>query len=578
VSYQQGTVVGNYRIEELLGTGGVGQVFRATHVVLEQPAALKILHTQFAGDPTFLARFKREARISSTLRHANIVETYDAGIDHDLYFLVMELIADGSLRELLQQQATAGAPLPLPVGIDLICQAARGLGYAHDQHVVHRDVKPDNLLLTRTPADQQTDAGFTVKLSDFGLGRIAEEGLATAQGATVGTPAYMSPEQCQGLELDSRSDIYSLGVILYEVTTGYLPFDTKRVADAIFKHVMVEPPVPRSVRPNLPERLEAVILRCLRKAPAERYQTAWELVDELETLRPLVAAPVAPPPAPEPAPTLVGVEIFDLTLGRERLTLLPGGSVELPIAIANRGSAPLSLSLALDGVPREWLRYPPMPVQVPAGTSATATIGIALPAGTTPASGEHRLTLLGWSTTSAAEPRRLPVTLLVQAPGRESPFVPSKAAAPAGPRRSTVASLLLLLVGLVMIGASAAPWISYDDGTISGLDRNVYFYGDNDDYTFRGDGWLTAIAGAIVVVVAVLRLDRSRFDTGAISALATLALVGSLGVVAFEVARAISGGFALAPGPPVVALAALVGLVVLLAARRKAPAPALAVE
>ena len=265
-----GQTLGNYKIESLLGTGGMGQVYKASHVHLNRPAALKVLHEQYAADPTFQARFLQEARAASALRHANIVEIIDFGQADGRFYLVMELITEGSVRVLLQQRAGAGTPLALPLGVDLVRQAADGLAYAHAQGMVHRDMKPDNLLVSRGGTAPAGPSGYNVKLTDFGLARLAEGGVATAHGATMGTPAYMSPEQCQALDLDGRSDIYSLGVVLYEVTTGYLPFETKSLSDAVYKHVYTEPPPPKQVKPDLPDRLEEIILRCLKKAPAER--------------------------------------------------------------------------------------------------------------------------------------------------------------------------------------------------------------------------------------------------------------------------------------------------------------------
>jgi serine/threonine protein kinase/Tol biopolymer transport system component len=300
-----GRTIGNYRVESRLGRGGMGQVVSATHLHLNRTVAIKILHEQLADDPTFRARFQQEARAAAALVHPNVVQVLDFGEQDGLLYLVMELVPDGSLRTLLQQ--TPGQPLALPLGIELLRQAAEGLAYAHTHRMVHRDVKPDNLLLTRQ------ESGYLLKVTDFGLARLAEGGIHTVSGMTMGTPAYMSPEQCQGHDLDGRSDLYSLGIVLFEVTTGAVPFQTRSLSDAVFKHVYTPPPSPRATRPDLPQFLADIILRCLAKHPDDRFATAGELAAALASIGPstrhappatamtLPHPAVAPPPTPAPS-------------------------------------------------------------------------------------------------------------------------------------------------------------------------------------------------------------------------------------------------------------------------------------
>src|ERR1051325_4919317 len=274
-----GKTLGNYRIESVIGTGGMGQVFRAVHIHLAREAAIKVLHANLAAEPCFQARFLKEARAIASLKHPNIVAVHDFGEQAGSLYLVMELIEGGSLRQLLLAQTTAQAGLPLWTGIDLVRQTADGLALAHAQGMVHRDIKPDNLLLSDTLGGNPV-----IKITDFGLVRLAESGTMTATGMVLGTAAYMSPEQCQGVELDGRSDLYSLGVVLYEVATGYVPFQAKTLSAAVYHHVQVAPPPPRTVRPDLPLELEQVIMRCLAKRPAERYASAAELSSALRTV------------------------------------------------------------------------------------------------------------------------------------------------------------------------------------------------------------------------------------------------------------------------------------------------------
>jgi eukaryotic-like serine/threonine-protein kinase len=278
-----GQVFGNYRIEKLLGSGGMGQVYKASHVLLPREAAIKLMHDHLAQDPTFQARFLQEARAVAALKHPNIVEVYDFGNLDGRFYLVLELMPQGSLRTLLAIRAKTQKAWPLALSLHLVLQAAAALAYAHQQKIVHRDVKPDNMLL-RTPANSNDPMQLELKLTDFGLVRLAEGSSLTSSGMTLGTPPYMSPEQCQGSDIDGRSDIYSLGVVLYEVFTGMLPFQVRTISDAVYKHVNTPPPSPRQFVADLAPAIEQVILRCLAKAPADRYQRAEDLIVDLQAI------------------------------------------------------------------------------------------------------------------------------------------------------------------------------------------------------------------------------------------------------------------------------------------------------
>jgi serine/threonine protein kinase len=273
-----GQRLGSYRVEDRLGTGGMGEVFRGVHLHLNRPVAIKVLHTNQAADPTFQARFLREARAAAALSHPNIVEVFDFNQQDDLSYLVMELVPNGSLRTLLRQRVL-GQGWTLGLGVDLIRQAAEGLAYAHAHHMVHRDIKPDNLLLQRLSEQPER---YQLKISDFGLARLMDDRSdLTVTGMVMGTPTYMSPEQCQGAELDGRSDLYSLGVVLFEVATGSPPFRVKTLSEAVFKHISEPPPRPRDVQPDLPAGLEDIILWCLAKQPRDRVPTGDQLAKAL---------------------------------------------------------------------------------------------------------------------------------------------------------------------------------------------------------------------------------------------------------------------------------------------------------
>lgn len=336
MSGRTGQILGNYRIEEQLGTGGMGVVYRAEHVLLGRSSAVKILHAHLAAMTGFQARFLQEARASASLDHPNIVQVYDFGEQNQLYYLVMELIVDGSLRDLLSQASQnpeKWRPWRLSDGVDLVRQAADGLAAAHAVGMVHRDIKPDNLLVkhgidTGTGKDE-----YTVKIADFGLARLAEGTHLTATGAMLGTPAYMSPEQVQGMEIDGRTDIYSLGLILYEVATGRLPFEAKTPTEAIFKHVYTEPPPPRHFEPELSNELESIILRCLAKQPNDRFANAGELSRALQRVlrRPAAAEAAAATGVSQvltPAPGLAPRDMLGMRINRyELLSLLPAGGM-----------------------------------------------------------------------------------------------------------------------------------------------------------------------------------------------------------------------------------------------------------
>jgi serine/threonine-protein kinase len=259
-----GQTLGRYRIVEALGEGGMAQVFKAFQPGLERVVAVKVLPEYYMRDERFLARFQREAQAIAHLSHPNILPVYDFGREGNLTYIVMQYVDGGTLKALLEDE------LSYERVSDLLGQAADALDYAHGQGILHRDVKPTNMLIER---------GQRVLLSDFGLAKmVGDQESITATGVGIGTPAYMSPEQGQGEGVDARTDVYALGVVLYEMVTGRVPFRAETPMAVIIKHVTAPLPLPRSINPAVPESVEAIILKALAKDKEDRYASAGAMM------------------------------------------------------------------------------------------------------------------------------------------------------------------------------------------------------------------------------------------------------------------------------------------------------------
>jgi beta-lactam-binding protein with PASTA domain/predicted Ser/Thr protein kinase len=264
---------GRYRIVRKLGSGGMANVYLAEDEELGRRVAIKILNDRHASDDSFVERFRREAKNAAGLSHPNIVSVYDRGEAEGTYYIAMEYLEGRSLKERIVSEG----PLPISAAIEVVRQVLRAVGFAHRRGIVHRDIKPHNVLLAQ---DGPGDGDPRFKVTDFGISRTAASQMTEA-GSIVGTAQYLSPEQARGGAVDQRSDIYSVGIVLYELLTGKLPFTGETPLEIAMKHLSEVPKPPSSVRPEVPDDLDMIVLRALAKDPEDRFQTAEEMEREL---------------------------------------------------------------------------------------------------------------------------------------------------------------------------------------------------------------------------------------------------------------------------------------------------------
>jgi len=359
-----GKFLGKYRVDELIGSGGFAWVYRGYDPELDIPVALKVLKPQFAGDPSFEERFRREASTAAKLRHPNIVKIYAVGRDGDAVYFAMDYLPSG-LADKLEATPYLPEEFVVRVGIDV----ARALGFAHREGVVHRDIKVDNILF---------DPHGNAVVADFGIAR-AVTGYTNQTGTNmvVGTPQYFAPEQARAKPLDGRADIYSLGVSLFRAATGRLPFEGDDWYEIARQHVEENPPSPRSINAAISPAFERVILRCLAKHPDDRPATGEQLADELAAVlaHPNEAGPRTSYLSPAEMPTLVTpLELVRSTRGWRRVAPL----VVLVVAL---GGAAVALATRREAIrggaasARDSLARDSAAATTPTGAPAAANVG-----------------------------------------------------------------------------------------------------------------------------------------------------------------------------------------------------------
>jgi serine/threonine-protein kinase len=262
-------IEGRYELEELVGSGGMSSVYRARDRLLERRVALKILHEYYTADEEYVERFRREARAAARLSHPNIVTVIDRGADEGRHYIVFEYIDGQTLKEYADDEG----PLAVRRALELAIQIAHGLAFAHDNGLIHRDVKPQNVILN---GDGQP------KVTDFGIARSVDVEGVTKSGTVLGTSNYISPEQASGKTVDGKTDVYALGVVLFELLTGRVPFPGESFVAVALQHVHEPPPDVLELRPDLPPRVAAAIGRALEKDPADRFDSMADFASELE--------------------------------------------------------------------------------------------------------------------------------------------------------------------------------------------------------------------------------------------------------------------------------------------------------
>src|SRR5690606_23427971 len=260
---------GRYELIERIGGGGMALVYKARDMLLGRKVAVKILRQQFVGDEEFIKRFRREAQAAASLSHPNVVSIYDVGQDGDIHYIIMEYVEGINLNDKIKQQA----PLQVEEAVNIAMQICDALDHAHSNGIIHRDIKPHNILIGKNGR---------VKVTDFGIARAITSADITQTGSVLGSVHYFSPEQAKGAAQDAVSDLYSLGIVLYQMLTAKLPFSGDSPISVALKHLQEEVESPRAINPHIPQSVENIVLKALRKSPRERYASARAMLKDLD--------------------------------------------------------------------------------------------------------------------------------------------------------------------------------------------------------------------------------------------------------------------------------------------------------
>ncbi len=356
-----GKTLGQYQIIQELGRGGMAVVYKAYQPSLTRYVAVKVLPPQLSFDEDFVERFVREARGAAMLHHPNIITIHDVSEQDGVHYFVMEYLTGKTLDAVL-----GGQPMPLPRISRIFDQVADALEHAHSQGLIHRDIKPSNICVDETRNDH-------VVLMDFGLVRAGQDSKLTRTGMIVGTPEYMSPEQAQGEEVDYRTDLYSLGVVLYRMLTGTAPFVRSSPAAVLLAHVAYEPPPVSQVNPSVPKPVEVVVLKAMSKDRNQRYQSAGQLAHDLRVaitgqMPEGLTLPIPTAHAAAPSPTLVATPTTaSLTPARPQPAAAPDYTLAAPKTASM--TPPQPLTAATPG-------YAPTAKTKAGGTSPLIYIGL----------------------------------------------------------------------------------------------------------------------------------------------------------------------------------------------------------
>ena len=432
-----GEQIGHYRVDALLGHGGMGAVYRAFDRNLARQVALKVMHGHLADEAQFKQRFMQEAQAVARLDHPSIVNIHDFGQDGDLLYMVMPFLEGGTLAAYISELKRQEKSASLHEILFLLSQVADALGYAHAQGVLHRDVKPDNIMIKQLLRPERADEPpLRAVVTDFGLAKLLEGGMHTATGTILGTMNYISPEQCKREAPSNRSDIYSLGVMLYHLSTGQLPHEINSPTDAIIKHISELPPLPTDVRPDLPPPLEVVINKAMAKDPDDRYESAEDMASMMRRIRAMLTSepsinvapdtvvltvteqletgtfdtqdmPTRPPQQPlaarETQPQAPSPAKIKLVLRPKDLNVSPGGKVSAGINVLNTGGTAASVKLQIDDLPRAWIKTRQDTINLPPGSQQTIPIIISPPLDTSATAGQHRFRVRALSSVDQVE-------------------------------------------------------------------------------------------------------------------------------------------------------------------------------